>query len=230
MALKSETNKDSQVSSSKVLNPTCNIVIAPLNWGLGHATRSIPVIQFLLKNNINPIIASDGVSLELLRKEFPDLECVELTSYGVRYCKNGIFLRFKLLFQFPFLLYSAFREHRLLKGLVAHRKIDGVISDNRFGMFHKSIPSIYITHQIKVLSGATTFFSSWVHRMCIRNFDECWVPDSEGEQSLAGVLSSNCNLNMPLKYLGNLTRFSFTTSAYTYKYLLLLSGPEPQRT
>ena len=229
MTLKSDTKAGSKATDFEVVNRSYNIVIAPLNWGLGHATRCIPIIRFLLENNVNPILASDGPSLELLRKEFPQLEYIELPSYEVRYSQKGAFLRYKLLFQFPYLLYNAFREYQLLKILVLERKIDGVISDNRFGMFHKKVPSVYITHQLQVLSGATTFFSSWVHRWCIRNFKECWVPDSKGPQSLSGVLSSNANLGVPLRYLGNLSRFSYISNSYSYKYLFILSGPEPQR-
>lgn len=229
MTLKSDSKEGSKAARTEFVETSYNIVIAPLNWGLGHATRCIPIIHFLLQNNVNPILASDGASLELLRNEFPQLESLELPSYGVRYSKKGYFLRYKLLLQFPYLFYTAFREYKLLQRLVKERNIDGVISDNRFGMFHKKVPSVYITHQLQVLSGSTTFLSSWIHRWCIRNFKECWVPDSKGPQSLSGVLSSNANLGVPLRYMGNLSRFSYTTNSYSYKYLFILSGPEPQR-
>jgi UDP:flavonoid glycosyltransferase YjiC (YdhE family) len=65
------------------------ILVAPLNWGLGHATRCIPIIQELQKNGFTPIIASDGVALALLKKEFPDLIALELPSYNIEYAKKG---------------------------------------------------------------------------------------------------------------------------------------------
>jgi hypothetical protein len=229
MTLKSDSKEGSKAARTEFVETSYNIVIAPLNWGLGHATRCIPVIHFLLQNNVNPILASDGASLELLRNEFPQLESLELPSYGVRYSKKGFFLRYKLLLQFPYLFYTAFREYTLLQRLVKERNIDGVISDNRFGMFHKKVPSVYITHQLQVLSGSTTFLSSSLHRWCIQNFKECWIPDSKGPHSLTGALSKVSNLGVPVKYLGNLSRFSSVPSINTYKYLFILSGPEPQR-
>lgn len=46
------------------------ILISPLNWGLGHATRCIPIIKALEANNFEPILASDGDALGLLKKNF----------------------------------------------------------------------------------------------------------------------------------------------------------------
>ncbi len=63
----------------KLLNIKKNILIAPLNWGLGHATRCIPVIKALEQHSFNPIIASDGDSLSFLKKEFPNLTALEFT-------------------------------------------------------------------------------------------------------------------------------------------------------
>ncbi len=65
------------------------ILVAPLNWGLGHATRCIPIIRALLEQGHQPLIASDGVALALLRKEFPSLPFFELPSYKVSYAEKG---------------------------------------------------------------------------------------------------------------------------------------------
>ena len=65
------------------------ILVAPLNWGLGHATRCIPIIRALLEQGHQPLIASDGVALALLRKEFPSLPFFELSSYKVSYAEKG---------------------------------------------------------------------------------------------------------------------------------------------
>jgi UDP:flavonoid glycosyltransferase YjiC (YdhE family) len=73
------------------------ILIAPLNWGLGHATRCIPIIKALQENNYIPIIASDGIALELLQKEFPYVQTLKLPSYKIEYAKNGKNFKWKLL-------------------------------------------------------------------------------------------------------------------------------------
>ena len=73
-----------------VLKPKKKILIAPLNWGLGHATRCIPIIKALLDYDFDPIIASDGSALAFLQKEFPQLKCYSLPSYDIEYSKSKI--------------------------------------------------------------------------------------------------------------------------------------------
>jgi len=207
-----------------------NILVAPLNWGLGHATRCIPIINELLKNGFTPILASDGNALELLKKEFPNLNHFTLPSYHIKYAKKGVFVKLKLLLNLPKLISAVQLEKKLINKLVDDKDITGIISDNRFGVYHKSIPSIYITHQLNVLSGITTILSSKMHQRIIKKFDECWVPDFKGATNFSGKLSQLNNSTFNLKYIGVLSRFKRKDTPYTYDYLVILSGPEPQRT
>ena len=46
------------------------ILLAPLEWGLGHATRCIPIINELIKQNCEVLIAVEGATEHLLKKEF----------------------------------------------------------------------------------------------------------------------------------------------------------------
>lgn len=132
------------------------IIVAPLNWGLGHASRCIPIIQFLQKNHYTPVLASDGEALLFLRKEFPDLESLELPSYEISYAKN---LKIGLLMQAPKVMNAVLKEQKVLqKYIVENREVVGVISDNRLGVRSTAVPSVYITHQLRVLSGCTSFF------------------------------------------------------------------------
>jgi len=207
-----------------------NILVAPLNWGLGHATRCIPIINELLKNGFTPILASDGNALELLKKEFPNLNHFTLPSYHIKYAKKGVFVKLKLLLNLPKLISAVQLEKKLINKLVDDKDITGIISDNRFGVYHKSIPSIYITHQLNVLSGITTILSSKMHQRIIKKFDECWVPDFKGATNFSGKLSQLNNSTFNLKYIGVLSRFKRKDTPYAYDYLVILSGPEPQRT
>lgn len=205
------------------------ILVAPLNWGLGHATRCIPIINALLKNNYTPILASDGIALQLLKKEFPELETHELPSYDINYSKNGKKFKIKLIKDSPRLLKGIKTEKKFVKKLIENRTIYGIISDNRLGVYSKKIPSVYITHQVNVLSGNTSWFSSKIHQKTIKKFDQCWVPDVEHEPSLSGKLGHSESHNLNLKYIGPLSRFKKVNSAYKYELMVLLSGPEPQR-
>jgi len=205
------------------------ILVAPLNWGLGHATRCIPIINALLKDDYTVIIASDGAALQLLRKEFSTLESIELPSYNIEYPKNGSLLKWKLLLKFPQIKKAISSEKKIIKNLVSEGRIQGIISDNRFGIRDSNIPSVYITHQLKVLSGSSTFLSSKTHQKFIQKFDECWVPDVEELPNLSGKLGHLKDTTLNLKYIGVLSRMKKIKLPIKYSYLLLLSGPEPQR-
>ena len=207
-----------------------NILVAPLNWGLGHATRCIPIINELLLNGFTPILASDGKALTLLKKEFPNLEHITLPSYNIKYAKKGIFFKLKLTLNLPKLIISVQKEKRLVNKLVEEKDLSGIISDNRFGIYHYSVPSIYITHQLNVLSGVTTKLSSKIHQSIIKKFDECWIPDFNSKTNFSGRLSQINSSKYNLKHLGVLSRFKRKNTPIIYDYLIILSGPEPQRT
>ncbi|SFC85914.1 glycosyltransferase [Algibacter pectinivorans] len=206
------------------------ILVAPLNWGLGHATRCIPIINALISAGFAPIIASDGVALSLLRKEFPSIPTIELPSYNVTYSKNGKLFKLKLLKDSPRLLKAIKAEKKAIKAIVENNDIYGIISDNRLGVRHKNVPSVFITHQLNVLSGNTTWLSTKMHQKIIKKFDVCWVPDAAGTLNLSGKLGHIDAFDVPIKYLGPLSRFTKTDPEIKNDILVLLSGPEPQRT
>ena len=60
------------------------VLIAPLDWGLGHATRCIPVITALLELGYHVTIATDGPHAIILREAFPNLTFLRLKGYGIR--------------------------------------------------------------------------------------------------------------------------------------------------
>lgn len=205
------------------------ILVAPLNWGLGHATRCVPIIEQLLQNNFGVIIAGDGPSLTLLRHEFPELPSVRLPSYTIAYPKSGKNLKRKLLFAAPKILRSIYAEHKALQRLIQSHSIDGVISDNRWGLYTTAVPTVFITHQLRVLSGPTTGISTWIQQYFIKKFDRCWVPDTSGSQALSGILSSTEKPDTRVDYIGTLSRFNPKDLPQKWKAMILLSGPEPQR-
>ena len=212
------------------MNYSKTILVAPLNWGLGHATRCIPIIKALLKNGYRPLLASDGVALSLLKKEFPELDSIELASYNIEYAKNGKFFKSKLIFDTPKMIRAIIRERKFVKQLVDDGVIHGIISDNRLGVYDKRVPSIFITHQLNVLTGNTTYLTSKLHHWFIANFNECWVPDFEEADNLSGRLGHLKNHKINTKYIGPLSRFEKNDAEKIYDLMVILSGPEPQRT
>ncbi len=207
-----------------------NILIAPLNWGLGHATRCIPIINALLDNGDNPIIASDGQALALLKKEFPKQTFIELPSYDIEYAKEGESLKLKMLKDSPKIWMAIRNEHKVINEIIHKHKLEGIISDNRLGLYSNLVPSVIITHQLQVLSGKTTWLSTQLHLHYIKKYDYCWIPDINGADNLTGKLSHNDDHDIEKIYLGPLSRFEKTDN-YQKKYdlMVLLSGPEPQR-
>jgi uncharacterized protein (TIGR00661 family) len=206
-----------------------NILIAPLNWGLGHATRCIPIIKALQENNFTPIIASDGIALELLRKEFPYLKTLELPSYQIEYAKNARNFKWKLLKSLPKMMEAIWDEKSIVNKWIKKYEIDGIISDNRLGVFSKKIPSVFITHQLNVMTGNTTWLTSKLHQNIIKKYTACWVPDVNSTLNLTGKLGHLEHSTLPLHYLGPLSRMHKMGLPIQYDLMIILSGPEPQR-
>ena len=210
------------------------ILVAPLDWGLGHATRCIPLIRLLQQLGCEVILASHGEQLALLQNEFPRIRTTLLQGYHIRYSKSKRRLALKVLLQIPKILLSICNEHRWLRKIIKELHIDIVISDNRFGLYTKQIPCIFITHQLCIQAPYKWLqnFIQKVNYKFINRFNECWVPDFESSFNIAGNLSHPQNLPVtPLKYLGILSRFEKVESVeIKYEYLAILSGPEPQRT
>ncbi len=205
-------------------------MVAALNWGLGHAARCIPIIKELEKHNFEPVLASDGQALKLLEKEFPHLTSIELPSYNIAYTKKGIYLKWKLIIDSPKILQTIKAEKKITKSLVEKYNLKGIISDNRLGVRCKKLKkNVLITHQLKVLSGNTSILSSYIHQKYIRKFDECWIPDLEGSKNLSGKLGHLDQEPKNIKYIGLLSRLEKRKVPEIYDYIIILSGPEPQR-
>lgn len=204
------------------------ILIAPLDWGLGHATRCIPLISHLLETGHQPIIGSSGRPMKLLKGEFPDVESVELDGYNISY-PEGSGMAWKMFKSTPHILRRIREERTELEGLIGPLKLDAVISDNRFGLFTDKIPSVYMTHQVMIKA---PFFESVLYRIhanYMKNFSEVWVPDFE-KDGLSGDLSHKYLLPANAKHIGSLSRFGQRKTSNELDVLVLISGPEPQRT
>jgi len=209
------------------------IIVAPLDWGIGHATRCIPIIYALIKAGTQVFLAGDTNTEIILKKEFPDLPFLSLKGYQVRYSRHKRWFLLKLLSQFPSIKRTIQYEQQWLRKVVLDYKIDGIISDNRFGLYHNNIPSVYVTHQLHIETGNSLLnrLAQKIHYSFINRFTECWVPDAEGSTNLGGLLSHPEKLPaVPVHYIGVLSRFFKKGATPHNPLLVLLSGPEPQRT
>jgi UDP-N-acetylglucosamine transferase subunit ALG13 len=212
------------------------ILLAPLDWGLGHVTRCIPIIKFLTEAGHTVVLAANGRHARVLRLEFPHLEIIDLRGYELIYGKKNHATKWKLLAQLPKILTAIKSEHQWLANQMKERHFDLVISDCRFGLHHPDAFCVFITHQLQVKSPfgkwMDGFLRKWNYRF-INKFNECWVPDFEGGNNLAGELSHPATMpKVPVKYIGGLSRFNekCNDGQAQYDLLVVLSGPEPQRT
>ncbi len=216
------------------------VLVAPLDWGLGHATRCIPIVKELINQNCTVFIAAGSAQKAVLQDEFPSLSFVEMTGFRVKYGKNRAFTLLKILFQIPKILIGIKRENQWLRRFARLEGLDLVISDNRFGLHSGGLVSVFITHQLAIRSSFGGLVDGWLRKMnynFIRRFSVCWVPDVEGAASLAGKLSHPARMPaVPVRYIGWLSRLELGATAPGVSQeegidlLILLSGPEPQRT
>lgn len=211
------------------------ILVAPLDWGLGHATRCIPIIRELTDQGAEVILAGEGAQESLLRTEFPELPFVQLQGYRIRYGRSGPGLLRNILYQTPKILGTIKKENAWLEEMVIKLQLDGVISDNRYGLHHKDIPCVFMTHQLLIKTPWGKFTDQLLQKRnygYIEKFNACWVPDAAAEGNLAGELSHPFRKPfVPVIYTGILSRFQYTGSQYQQGHILILiSGPEPQRT
>ena len=211
------------------------VLVCPLNWGLGHASRCIPVIRKFQQAGFEVLVAADGRALSLLQAEFADLVYIRLPGFSPRF-SSGSTLIWKILSWMPSLAWHTIMEHHIISRLVDEYKISIVISDNRFGLFTSKATSIFITHQIMIKAPWFLSFTEpilfRINRFFIQKFDYCWIPDLPGSDNLSGDLSHKYPLPRNAHFIGLLSRFSNNNSsaAINGPLLAVLSGPEPQRT
>ncbi len=211
------------------------ILVAPLDWGLGHATRCIPIIHQLLNNNCEVLLAAEAKIKNLLEAEFPHLVFLELKGYNIQFGKTGWEVFGKLLLQIPKIIEAMDEEHDWLNKVIDEHHIDAVISDNRYGLFNERIHSVFITHQLLIktsLGNAADKIFQKLNYEYVNAYNECWVPDVKEENNLSGDLSHPEKMpDVPVHYLGALSRFNVNDEKKIENHLLImLSGPEPQRT
>jgi len=215
------------------LKTTKNILISPLDWGMGHASRIIPVIEILRNNGHNIIVAASGLQKKLLSSSFPDIIFEDIIPYNIKLSDKKSQNRV-ILSQIPKIIIAIKKEHKQVKALIQKHNINLVISDNRYGFYNKDVKSIFITHQTHILLPKKIKFLenilNKINTRLINKFDVCWVPDNKNEENLSGILSHKNKKINNLKYIGILSKFNKLDLEINNDILVILSGPEPQRT
>ena len=231
------------------------MLVCPMDWGLGHASRCMPVIMALRDAGCRVLVAASGGGSELIKRELgPEItdeagpvednrvRIIPFPGFPVSYSRR--FLFFRLMFRVPAFVYHIYKERRLLNRIVKNYRPDLIVSDNRYGLGHRSVRSVIITHQLRPeLPFVLKPFQKMVARRIrqwIRTFDECWIPD-DPDHSAAGKLISGHDRLPSVFFIGWLSRFGLrkythnnsgetSNGSCKYRFLFILSGPEPHRT
>ena len=213
-----------------------HVLVSPLNWGLGHAMRDIPVIRALLDHGHEVTIAACGNALAVLSREFPACRTIEYPDYPVSFSAGHLFLP-RFCASVPALLRGMAREHATLETILSREKYDLVISDNRLGVYSRKVPSLFITHQLRyhmpVLYWPAGVLAIPVNRFVHEKFAQIIVPDNPpGPTSLAGRLSlpQTDAARERVFYAGILSSARQIACTEDLVCLVVISGPEPQRT
>ena len=186
------------------------VLISPLSWGFGHAGRMIPLAMALQRKGCEVVFAADAPLLKIAEKELPGITMIDIPGLKIRYSR---FLPqyVCIFFQLPRIVASAVRDHRILRRLAAEIRPGVIISDNRFGFYHKDIFSVYVTHQVRIafprFLGWLEPAVEWAHRVIINRYDLCLVPDYPVEVNLSGRLSHGGIMPAKVTYIGPLSRF-----------------------
>ncbi|MBO7598810.1 MAG: hypothetical protein J6T70_17370 [Bacteroidales bacterium] len=224
------------------------ILAAPLDWGLGHAARSVPLIKELCTKN-DVLIVCGPSAYGFLQKELPDLEIIKIDDWRIRYPKHKINF-FTILGWIPVMLRNSIHEHRFVKKIIRSRGIDCVVSDNRYGLLYKGLECHIITHQVYPKMprgfGFLENLGGWIFKRYLSRFNKVLIPDFERGDNLSGSLAADRDLP-PEKFvrIGILSRFSqlkienlkfkdancrLSTFNFQFSILVLMSGQENQRT
>ncbi len=210
------------------------VLIAPLNWGIGHATRSIPIIEEHINKGNNVAVASSGEALRLLKSKFPLLLFYELPDYKIKYHKY-LPVWMSVCLQGARILNSIKQEYRVTTDLYKEYKFDLIISDNRYGVHNKACLSQFICHQLNPIAPNKLFQTliEYAHRALCKHFDEILVPDyPDKSKRLSGNLSLlKLKWKQDILFINPLSQLNILPYGNTNRdgIFVMLSGIEPQR-
>lgn len=209
------------------------ILISALDWGMGHTTRSVPIIQYIINSGYEVIFAGNNWQCTYIKQTFPSITAINLEGYNVSYNQGRKGFMITLLKQLPGILKTIRKEHKWLQKVIEKENIDGVISDNRYGLWAKRKPCVIMTHQLSPISGLGKRVDNIIRRLHyqqLKKFTDCWVVDIAGSNNLSGKLGHPYIFPENAHYIGLLSQLEDARiEKVPGSLLILLSGPEPQR-
>ncbi|WP_157510464.1 glycosyltransferase [Flavobacterium frigidarium] len=206
------------------------ILIAVADSNLENAIKSIALIKAMQEHNLIPIIASEGGSLQFLKKEFPYIKTIELPNYAINVNAYLQDLNWKLTRKIPAIALAILKEKKALKKWTMEHAIDGIISIGRLGLYSSKIPSVYITQQLCPFPENANSILNTLFGFQIKKFSECWLQhnilDSGKKEANLGFEK----FGIEFRHINIASRMHYKEVSIKNKLLVLLSGNEPHRT
>ena len=201
------------------------VLLSPLNWGMGHVSRSIGMIHRLLKQNNTIVVACDEDQESVYRMYFPELTYASHQGYPFKFSGQGNF-GWDLARSLRTLKSRLKKEIEETEHLVETHQIDVVLSDHRYGFYSERVPSVFITHQYHLpVRGLQSTANVW-HKKRMRPFQHVWILDYS-DSKLSGRMTVNSN-DKRVKFVGPYSRFSVYAKGHekTEANVVVISGPE----
>ena len=212
------------------LSPAHKVLIAPLNWGLGHTARCLPIIDYYLKQGAEVHLASDGDAAEFLIERHPELPCHILPAFTIEYGDGYVYKA--IIRKLPKFWQHIKADKQMCAALQKEHHFDLIISDSRYGFRNRGVKTVFLSHQLFIQTPIAAFIPSYILSKFINHFSELWVPDEESSM-LSGALSRDSLIKIPVKYIGFLSRFSKLPKTgvvqNTNAVTVILSGPYPSK-
>lgn len=211
------------------------VLFAVAAWGLGHATRDLVLIRELLDAGHEVTILSTERALQLLRGEL-GTRCgyLDLPDIPKPLGRKALYFYIKMSFSMPIVFWTFWREHQFVRHLNRNRHFDRIVSDTRYGIFLREIPSYYIVHSLRqIVPGRPWHLERMVElvqRGLLAGARKILIPDQR-ENGLAGDLCHNltCFDGRELEYMGILSSVQRRRADPDIDYFITVSGAEPQR-
>lgn len=208
------------------------ILICPLNWGLGHATRSRPIIEQFIEKGHEVHLGGDGVSMEVLKNYYPKLPIHNLAQLNIQY---GSSFWISLLKQLPQLFRWWNMDQKIIGHLYKQYHFDLIISDSRPGCHYHETNNILVISQLspRLPNQLLTWSAHRLFQSIFKPFNEIWIPDQTKELTLSGQLIV-FPFHIPSRRIGFLSKLEKSegevSSTIAGRVLAIVSGPEPLRT
>jgi spore coat polysaccharide biosynthesis predicted glycosyltransferase SpsG len=206
-----------QISNAK-------IIFSPLNWGMGHVSRSLPLLEQLLNQHNSITVFCSAAQQKIYELYFSNLRFIHHDPYAFSFGKKG-FNTLGFIKQLPSLIKQHQTELKRIAEYIALYPTDYIISDQRYGFRSASVCSIFITHQCSLALPWYLGLGQFINRSLIQRFNMTWIMDDE-HQRFAGKLSVKFASNQ--HYIGVKSRFHLASSVKKEEkklHILVVNGP-----